>query len=155
VAQPNSGMESPRRRLFVSERGLSEDQESCIGGRPLRVRCGRFHRWMQMPPDWSTRALRQDQHPLAGRTQREPHKHLVADHPAAGPAGAGMTSVEPGAPSNTQGSGMPRCRQVAGLQRWSAVNHRLRSLFACGEGDFLLPEPARSATLGSKLPGIR
>ena len=60
-----------------------------------------------------------------------------------------------GAPSNTQGSGMPRCKQVGVFQRWGAVNHRLRSLFACGEGDFPLPEPARSATLGSKPPGIR
>jgi hypothetical protein len=53
------------------------------------------------------------------------------------------------------GEGVSRCKEVGAFQRWGAVNHRLRSLFACGEGDFLLPEPARSATLGSKPPGIR
>jgi hypothetical protein len=31
-------------------------------------------------------------------------RHLFADHPAAGAAGAGMTSVEPGAPNNIQGT---------------------------------------------------
>ena len=44
----------------------------------------------------------------------------------------------------------------------SRTGRRVQSLFPCAreptqprEGDFLLPEPARSATLGSKPPGIR
>jgi hypothetical protein len=67
-----------------------------------------------------------------------------------------MTSVEPGAPSNTQGGAA--CIDASKSGRFnvgvpSTTTGFDRSLLV--GSDFLLPEPARSATLGSKPPGIR
>jgi hypothetical protein len=48
---------------------------------------------------------------------------------------------------------MPRCGRSSVVQRSGSINRRLRSPFACSQGDLPLPKSLKGAILASKPPG--
>ena len=78
-------------------------------------------------------------------------RHSVADRPAADTTRPGMTSARPSALGNER-RGMSWHSKRSTLQHLSAVNRRLRSPLACGEGDLPLLKAVRGAILAAKPP---
>jgi hypothetical protein len=91
------------------------------------------------------RALRRRGRGAATDVRRDP----VADRPAAGTARAGMS----GAGSLCGKRRQERYASVCAIQRFGALDRRIRAPFASGYGDLPLPKPVKGAILSSKTPG--